>query len=127
MRLPRMTTRLWMVAVAVIGTLLWGSMMAQERSRRCQAAIRFHFRAAQFEVLSAGSLPAAGDGLRCGSAWEYEMSPEGIRHRQEFNAGWRAYCLRRAVYHIHAKEKFERAEWRVWEALPNVPSDPPVP
>lgn len=123
MRLPRTTTRWWMVAVVVAGTAAWG-WTVRERTRRCRAAVMFHAGEVKFEAEVADSPPVY---YVCGTAWA-SMTP-GEKSR-EFNSRpspseYRAYHLRRAEYHRQANMRIERAVWRIWGTLPIVPVEPP--
>jgi hypothetical protein len=123
MQRPRMTIRRWMVAVAVVGTMI-AAVRVRERSRRCRAVVRFHAEEGQYELAVADLPPVFSV---CGADWASRTSEEKRRERESrpSPAEVRASCLCRAEYHFRLKEKFERAAWRPWEFLPDDPPDPP--
>jgi hypothetical protein len=124
MRLPRMTTRRWMIAVAVVGTAFCAYRLL-ERQRACSEAIDFHAALEESALFAADSPREVYIG--CGTAWN-SMTSEAKRRFFEWlptDAEYRTGCLRDAAYHARAKQNLERAAWRVWESLPDDPLDPP--
>ena len=113
MRLPRMTTRRWMIAVAVVGLLMGGAIGGVRLKRRHDfflARVRQHdqeearFRSWEQNLASAmESLPS---------------SP-----RDPFLLRWERVRLH-AAYHKELKNKYEHAARYPW--LPVEP-DPPMP
>ena len=122
-RFTRMTTRRWMIAVAVVGAAL-SAYRLRDRQRICRAAIYFHARSEECDLSDADSPPVYGI---CGMALA-SMTPEENRRRIEAlpsRAEYRVGCLRKAAYHARVRQAFERAAWRIWEPLPDDPPDPP--
>jgi hypothetical protein len=123
MRVPRMTVRRWMVAIAVIGTMFEVDRV-WKRSRVCFAMAGFHAAEGQDELLDANLPPKY---YVCGTYW-ISLTPEEKRRERESRpsaAAVRTACLRNADYHFRLKAKSVSAAWRPWEGLPDDPPDPP--
>jgi hypothetical protein len=124
MWLPRMTTRRWMVAVAVVAAAcctyrLWA------RQRICRSAIYFHAWSEKADLADAALPPVY---RICGMVLLGRTPEEKRRHNESLpsRAEYRAGRLRDAAYHHRVRRKFERAAWRPWEPLPDDPPDPPA-
>ena len=105
--LPRMTTRRWMIAVAIVGVGI-GAGMLLVRSRRYAAVAAFH---AQGEA----------------ECWRIIAADEGNRLDTAIWKDWLAYARRSRklfLYHAALRRKYEWAARRPW--LPVEP-DPPEP
>jgi 1-acyl-sn-glycerol-3-phosphate acyltransferase len=98
MRLPRMTTRRWMIAV-VIGAVLFGAMEISQRRKRFRFLSNSYHMAAEMSLIEVGPPAPAG-------------SPEAEARR------------RLVTYYEQLGRKYERAASRPW--LPVAP-DPPAP
>jgi hypothetical protein len=114
MRFPRMTTRRWMVLVAIVGVVLTGLRLWQLRreylllSRLCEAkeeASRAH---AEWGQMAARRLAR---GARAGDQLQATLRSQDIEQR-------------RAEFFADLKVKYTRAAERPW--IP-VPPDPPEP
>jgi hypothetical protein len=119
----RMTTRRWMIAAAVAGAACWAYRF-RERQRICRGAIEYHAVAAAIDLVEAESPQPK---VVCGM---YVLSLTGDERRRFLAslaspAKLRARYLGEAAFHTRVKQKFERAAWRVWEALPDDSADPP--
>src|SRR5262249_43236583 len=104
MRLPRMTTRRWMVAVAVLGAAFCAYRLL-ERQRACGEAIYFHGVLEESDLFAADSPREVYIG--CETAWN-SMTAEAKRRFFELlptDAEYRASCLRNAAYHARVKQK----------------------
>src|SRR4051794_3106327 len=113
MRLPRMTTRRWIVAVAFLGLVMGPG---GEVARLIQLAYRFRQAAIGCREMAAASRRTAAS---LGSAWK-EASPEKIRRGlRAAEERWIHY----GDYHSRFALKYERATMRPW--LPIEDYDPP--
>jgi hypothetical protein len=113
MRLPRMTTRRWMVAVAVIGLMIGGWVRLEQRRDYFLSLAQSH----QKEV---ASYTARGMALKSRLGYTSGMTDKEIMHL------YRVYdrMMDRADHHESLARKYERAARYPW--LPAVP-DPPEP
>ena len=130
MRLPRMTTRRWMIAAAVVGALAWVGVTAWKIRRNF-----LHYRnriayAKSMETEVARRLANAKAGLRY---VEFAMSPKGKSLNEppktlpRRTANWTSLIAlrkRQIAYYQQMQAKYERASRHPW--LP-VPPDPPEP
>jgi hypothetical protein len=125
MRPLQMTTRRWMVAVTVVAFAFWTHRL-RERQRICRAAVYFNSWSEECDLSDAASPPQFSI---CGMALNSMTPEEKRRHRESLpsRAEYRAGCLRNAAYHACVRQKFQRAAWRIWEALPDDAPDPPGP
>jgi hypothetical protein len=124
MRLPRITTRRTMIVVAVVATAIWIYRL-RERRRICSEGICCHGVLEESALFAADSPREAY--IPCGTAWN-SMTQEDKRRFFESlpsDAEYRAICCRDAAYHALAKQKLERANWRLWESFPDYPLDSP--
>jgi hypothetical protein len=123
MRLSRMTTRRWIIAVAVVGAALYAYRL-RERQRTCRATNYFHARSEELDIEAADLPPSYGV---CGM----ELMGKTLEEKRRIlgpkpsRAEYRAKCLQNAAYHARVRRKFERAAWRPWNPLPEDPPDPP--
>jgi len=106
MRLPRMTTRRWMIAVAVVGLVLTGLDLERRRSRYRGLAAHYRTLVAGVQEIEGG--PLAGKMFRNppGKSYAVVESRDLVQFRRTMAA------------------KYERAARYPW--LP-VPPDPPPP
>jgi hypothetical protein len=115
MRLPRMTTRRWIIAAAVTAFVTWG-----EQSRRRWVLYRSRYEC--FRYAEATYRDCDDEVLAyCG------MSPPNEESRRAWAAGKQARrdeSLRVAEYYARKKRKWARAMLRPWEVAPD---DPPAP
>jgi hypothetical protein len=114
MRLARMTTRRWMIAVAVVAVAL-GAELTRRRSREFRELARYHAGEGGFYLGHARLWDRARGGgcmeLHAGaSAEDYALA-----------ARWARRC---AAHESELSRKYERAAWLPW--LPVEP-DPPSP
>ncbi len=126
MRLPRMTTRRWMVMVVAVGAAFW-AYRVRERLQACNEAIDFHTELEQMALSEAASPSVMS--IQCGTTWNSMTKEERLRFLEfcRNDPEYRSSRLREAAYHARAKQKLTRAAWRLWEALPDDPLDPPEP
>jgi hypothetical protein len=108
MRLPRMTTRRWMIAVAV-AALIMTRVEVRRRQNEFQQLAEYHKKER--------ALIVAGRGRTSG---EIEI---WLRH-DPLQRSWRHSSVWKAAYHSAMREKYERAARYPW--LPVEP-DPPEP
>ena len=114
MRLPPMTTRRWMVAVATLATLLTAGITGQRWVVLQERARHFANQAWANSLEAGNSFELAYDDVRSGNG---EKSALGFARDAYF---WR----RRALHFDSLRRKYEGAMWRPW--LPVAP-DPPEP
>ena len=115
MRLPRMTTRRWMVtvAVAVIGLTIGGGVWLKQRRDYFLSLAQSH----QKEVASS---TARGEALKARFGYTSGMKIEEILHlHRDYDR-----MMDRADHHESLARKYERAARQPW--LPVEP-DPPEP
>ena len=105
---PRMTTRRWMIAVAVVSLPLWGTQM-RERHRELREIAARHALEERMNRYLLDTAPV--DGNVAGVA---EERLQMIRER------W----LRSANYYAAFARKYERAARRPWLPVPPDPSPP---
>jgi hypothetical protein len=113
MQLPRMTTRRWMVAVAVIGLMIGGGVLLKQR--------RDYF----LSLAQSHQKEAASSTLR-GAAYKWRLGGTSGMTVEEIMRLHRVYdrMMDRADHHASLARKYERAARYPW--LP-VESDPPEP
>jgi hypothetical protein len=113
MRLPRMTTRRWMVAVVMIGLMIGGGVWLKQRRHYFLSLAQSH----QKEVASS---TARGQALKSRLSTTSGMSDEDIMHL------YRDYTrmMDRADHHAAMARKYERAARYPWLL---VEPDPPEP
>ena len=120
MRSPRMTTRRWMVAVAVVG-LIMGGIVGHERLKRRRGLLlnlaRAHFLREMACHQEANLYHALEQNLRGATGYE-SVYRRNYRKRRKENA------IQRTRYHRSLVSKYRRAARYPW--LP-VESDPPEP
>lgn len=122
MRLPRMTTRWLMAAVAIIAVLLFGVVLGRRswdlRSRaeqHAQEEMRAREYATEAEHVKVGAYYPNGAHV----IYEYP-NPNAAVERSRY--------LAEAEYHAQLKRKYRRAMSRPWFAVPPDPPDPaPLP
>jgi hypothetical protein len=113
MRLPRMTTRRWMIAVVAIGLIIGAGVLLKQRRDYFLALVQSH----QKEVASS---TARGNALKSRFAGTPGMTVEEItRLRGDYDR-----MVARADHHASLARKYEEAARHPW--LPVEP-DPPEP
>lgn len=127
MRLPRMNTRRWMVAVAVLA-LGCAGLVAWERTRACWAKASAHFTQAEFYEQSANG--GGGGTVRVYGVLRWTFFGQEVRGCNVYkipgarNSEERARLHARAQYHERMGDKYARAARYPWLPLP---PDPPLP
>ena len=112
MRLPRMTTRLWMLAVTVIGLMIGGAVLLKQRRAYFLLLAQSH----QKEVASS---TARGEALKSRFGRTSGMSNEEIMHlHRDYGR-----MTDRAEHHAAMAEKYRQAARQPW--LPVEPDPPP--
>jgi hypothetical protein len=122
MQVPRMTTRRWLVVVAVAAAVFYGER-AREHWRLCELRADQHAGEEKYERFRAR--PDYPDFV-CGIVTP-ESEAEEQQAREVRSAIRHDAALERAAYHSQLKKKFERAAWRPWEPVPPDAFDPPEP
>ena len=150
MRIPRMTTRRWLIAVAVVALSFGGhrlrvGLMREHDSRLAKAAWHAKAEVDYRRLIAAITGPparrrranpvptsAALMGAELDRAIRRQFDPpparsvmaDMLKSRAEFSPSRLAYHRRRADYHAELAQKYTRAASRPW--LPVEP-DPPMP
>ena len=112
MRLPRMTMRRWMIAVAAIGLMIGGGVRLKQRRDYFLSLAQSH----QMEVASS---TARGEALKSRFGHTSGMTTEEIMHLH----GDYDRMMDRADHHASLARKYERAARYPW--LPVEPDPPP--
>lgn len=116
--MPRMTTRRWMIATAIVAMAIWGSTV-WKRAHHCRAKTEYHAMKADALVDRAlnpppmMSLPPLAPLTR-------QEEREFEEYHRIFEARERARYFEEAEHHYRAKREFERAMWRFWESMPTI-------
>ena len=113
MRVPRMTTRRWMIAVAVVGLVIGGGVWLKQRRDYFLSLAQSH----QKEVASS---TARGEALKSRLGCTSGMTIEEIMHLH----GDYDRMMDRADHHASLARKYERAARYPWLL---VEPDPPEP
>jgi len=113
MRLPRMTTRRWIVAVAAIGLMIGGVVLLKQRREYFLSLVESH----QKEV---DSSTARGKALKSRFGLTSAMTTEEIMHLHREHDR----MMDRADYHASLARKYEHAARYPWLF---VEPDPPEP
>jgi hypothetical protein len=122
MRLPRMTTRRWMIAVVAVGSLTWATLLQRRRAHYLsRAAQHANVERAWRAALARLTVPRrvvrnTQDGP------ETRVLPPLIA--DSVFAGMERRARQSAEYHARLRVKYQRAGARPWGA---VPPDPPPP
>jgi C4-dicarboxylate-specific signal transduction histidine kinase len=114
MRLPRMTTRRWMVATAVIAVLCWGEL----RIHAFQQRAAFHAREKQSCPQEAQQAERAYSQLQELASQRYLCGPKilWLKISEDFE---KAPELReRAEYHAELESLYRQAMYRPWALIP---------
>jgi hypothetical protein len=112
MPLPRMTTRRWMIVVAIVGPLIgirlreWrDDRYARQREAYFRSRMQFHREAVE-----------AGDLFWCSFMMN---SPQYKKWQRE-----QSLTPRRRAYHVAMYQKYERAACQPWLSLEHDPPEP---
>lgn len=118
----RMTTRRWMIAVAIVAMSIWGATLWR-RARLCQAGIRHHDFAGKYYAEMSES-----HGTENRATVRDSLTPEEIEGNDRIRKladEITAYFREKADYHFRARREYERARWRFWESVPSLPPEAP--
>src|SRR5262249_8902714 len=126
MRVPRMTTRRWMIAVAAVGIVL-STRILIDRARSLRQ-IAAHHAAKEKDLLQRAQrlahrqleLPAEIARARRESEADYfslhkRMEVSRLEELSDSNQEWQEETARHAEYHGKLRQKFEIAVWRLWQ------------
>lgn len=131
MRLPRMTMRRWMIAVAVVAALL-GAELARRRIRE------YRFMASEYKIEAVYHARSSRDSRKAHRRWIDSAQDTEGKAGETDDVTLRAFYIERvsearssaeseaalAQYQEAMRKKYERAAGRPWES---VPPDPPEP
>ena len=121
MQLPRMTTRRWLVVVALAALAFYGQR-AREHWHLCKQMAYEHADEEKYQRFRAR--PDYPDFV-CGMVTP-ETGPEDEERARAIRTEIRRdEALHRAAYHSELKRKFDQAAWRPWKQIPLEPFDPP--
>jgi hypothetical protein len=128
MRLPRMTTRRWMIAAAVVAVAFWGLHVRRQREAERRLVQKYEHKA-QFneemvQMLMTGHVQELERSITCKLApgpGEHDPFPSlSIESSRNFILGFK----RQAAYFRQLAKKYEYAASHPWEP---VTPDPPRP